>query len=86
MYNDGRYIPNIHFGNSILANRRALSTFLSTLRWRVNEKRGQSRNSVLSKGVNILLEVTLQQTLQSLAVAGLVTSHLVDGVMDMATL
>ena len=29
-----------------------------------------------------LLEVTLQQTLQSLAVAGFVTSHFVDGVDD----
>ena len=32
--------------------------------------------------LDILLEVTLQQALQSHAVAGLIASHLMDGVVD----
>lgn len=32
--------------------------------------------------MNVLAEVTVQQALQSLAVAGLVASHLVNGVVD----
>ena len=40
----------------------------------------------MNRPYEFLLEVTLQQTLQSLAVTSLVAGHLVDGVVDMATL
>ena len=45
------------------------------------KKRNRKVPVPLDLGVFILLEVTLQQTLQCLAVTGLVASHLVDGVI-----
>ena len=39
-------------------------------------------NNAANPGVGDLLEVTLQQTLQCLAVTGLVAGHFVDGVVD----
>jgi hypothetical protein len=39
-------------------------------------ERGQNDGSVLSKGVFILLEVTLQQAFQTTAVAGLIMEHI----------
>ena len=49
---------------------------------RNNEKRGAEFPLPLLYPRVKLLEVTLQQTLQSLAVAGFVASHFVDGVDD----